>query len=102
MLRIWLLSLCPLLVAMVAAPVAHVASRSGQHDGSNVYVVIDTDSDLSAALTAAGARDIGPQTAPFARLMYAEPVAHAKLIASGFWVIPASALAALCGLPTTV
>lgn len=99
MMRFLLLTLCPLAFALVAAPAALLANQTGQPDRANIYVLIDTPnlSDFANA-TIADVSDIGPVRARFARMIYADPSAHHQLIESGYWVIPASALAALCGI----
>ena len=92
--------MCPLVFASVAAPAALLAGQAGQRDAANIYVMIGTPrlEGVREIIASSYLREIGPERAPFARMIYADPVTHTQLIRRGFWIIPASTLAALCGL----
>ncbi|WP_299619330.1 hypothetical protein [uncultured Tateyamaria sp.] len=95
---IWLsIALC---AAVFVGPVALLASQSGRADPADLYFVVGVGvPGLSdAALTDAGARNIGPAHGAMARMIHAPKTAHARLVQGGFVMVPAGALAAICGI----
>ena len=100
--RFSVVAFCPLLAALVAAPAAYLAGSVGVRDVANIYVIIENPLRPSDALTTIGVWEIGPEKALFARMFFADPNAHAHLVALGYWILPASSFAALCGTPAPV
>ncbi|MEM7521381.1 MAG: hypothetical protein AAF307_10120 [Pseudomonadota bacterium] len=45
-----------------------------------------------------GLQEIGLTRAPLARLIWADAHTHDTLLEEGYWIVPASTLAALCGI----
>ncbi len=88
----------PVLLALLAGPVGFAASQASRPDPSNLYLVIGARQTLDTALNRASVREVGPSRAPFARLVQMPPGFHAWLVNGGYLVLPASALAELCGI----
>ena len=88
------------LLAMTIGPVTFAMAQSGRPDGADIYLVLEprASAGLTRDLARVGAREIGPLRAPFARLITAVPTGHADLQNSGYLIMPASALALLCGI----
>jgi len=88
------------LLAMTIGPVTFAVAQSGRPDDADIYLVFETRGAhrLTRDLAGIGAKEIGPVRAPFARMITAVPTGHAHLIKSGYIVMPASALALICGI----
>lgn len=97
----WITSL--FLLAFSAGPVAFLAHQSGRADATDLYLVFSTVSKTASSpnLTRHGAREIGPLRGWLTQMVYAPPSAHASLLKAGFYVLPAGAIAALCGIEPT-
>ena len=88
-------------LALSVGPVALLASTAGKADPADLYLVIDAGPALPAGhMAALGARDIGPTRGVLARMLHAPPAARRRLLDAGYILLPAGALAALCGIGT--
>jgi hypothetical protein len=92
-----------LLLALVAGPLSHVSAQAGAADPGDVYLVVSLGgrADLSSSVDTSGSRPLGPTEGLLGRFVIAPPDAHASLKKAGFLVLPASTLAAICGLSGT-
>ena len=72
----------------------------GQLDNSNIYLVLafKFDGEDAAYFDALGLQEIGPERAMLSRMFLADTDAHTTLVRSGYLVVPASAIAAICGV----
>lgn len=87
-------------MALVSGPVAFIASQSNTPDPLNLYLVVGVQDAMDADLRRLGVVEASPYRAPFARLVQASPAIHPKLVALGYWTLPAGALAAICNTET--
>lgn len=89
-------------LALCAGPAAVLSAKAGVADASDIYVVLGMRgrSEVTTALAALGVEEISLSGAPFGRLVIALPDQHSSLNDAGYLVLPASALAGLCGLET--
>ena len=89
-------------LSVLAGPMAFFVSQIGDADPADIYIVVDGGgSSLSEQkLAAYGARGIGPLRGQFARMIHAPPTSRKRLLHAGFIIMPARALAELCGLVT--
>ena len=89
-------------LAFLAGPVGFALGKASETDPSNLYLVVASGSALAVVLDRPDVREIGPYRAPFGRFVTIPPDFHTWLVASGYWVFPATALSELCGIqPTT-
>ena len=88
----------PVVLPLLAGPAAMLSGTASRADASDLYVVIGTPGDLDRVTDLTGVREIGPYRTPVARMVQAPAADHARLIDMRFWVFPASALAAICGV----
>lgn len=85
-------------LALFAGPIAFIASQAGKADASHVYLIIGWGEKTQADQIASfGARHIGPNQKMLSQMVEALPEAQARLTDAGYVLLPASALAALCG-----
>ncbi len=89
-------------LSVVAGPMAFVISQVGRAAPADIYIVVDGGgSSLSQHMLAAyGASAVGPLRAQFAKMIHAPPSAREQLLHAGFIMMPAKALAAICGVVT--
>lgn len=94
---------CVTLLALAIGPLSFLASHSGRADDGDVYIVFEIGSStrLTKEISSAGAWEIGPKRPPMSRMIQASTAPHAQLKQAGYVMIPASALAALCGIELT-
>lgn len=92
------------LFGLLGSTASLAVSASGQPDPYDIYIVIATpaDADALAPPEQGRLREIGVVRAPLSRMVWADTSAHKSLVQSGFWVLPASRLAALCGVDTGI
>lgn len=85
---------------LAIGPVSVVASQLGLPDNAGIYLVFEFGSSarLTRDMSSSGAHELGPIRPPLSRMILASQTAHGQLKASGYTMIPASALAALCGV----
>lgn len=100
MTRVFAVSLFPVLLAVSAGPIGFAMQQAGRLDPSHLYLVVGHPTQTDGFLARQDTREVGPYRAPFAQLIETSPEFHAWLVAHGYVVFPASALAALCGLET--
>jgi hypothetical protein len=86
-------------LALVAGPLSLFSAQAGVSDPADVYLVVSLSrqAELSSQFDPQGLRPVGPTTGFLGRFVIAPPDAHASLTSAGYLVLPASALAALCG-----
>lgn len=98
---LWIFAL--LLLSAATGPLTFVMSQAGHRDTADVYIVLmpPSKSELSQDLSMLGGREIGPVQGMFGRMIIAPSTAHARLKKAGYTMLPASALAGLCGIETT-
>lgn len=84
--------------AFFAGPLVFVASQAGKPDPLDLYILIDAGAPSAneSHLASMGATDVGPMRGMFAKMVHAPPIAHAQIMQLGYFMLPASALAALC------
>ncbi len=94
---LWQTSLlaAPIAVALLAGPAAFAVTNLNQPDGSDIYLVLGerTDSDADNLL-----KEIGPRNSWLARMIHAPPDIHRQLVSLGYWTLPASRIAGICGV----
>ncbi|AEI95250.1 hypothetical protein RLO149_c033060 [Roseobacter litoralis Och 149] len=85
---------------LAVGPLSVVASQSGLPDKAGVYLVFEfgSSASLTRDMSSSGAQELGPIRPPLSRMILASQTAHDQLQTSGYTMIPASALAALCGI----
>lgn len=83
-------------------PVAFVAAKANTPDPMALYLVFDLNRhDLANPLLASlGAVEVGPEQAKRARMVHAPPDVRTRLLDAGYLMLPAGALAAICGFDT--
>ncbi|MEP2642420.1 hypothetical protein [Roseobacter sp.] len=93
---------CAFAFTFLVGPVAFIASQSGQQDAADLYVVVEVGAQplSQETLVVFGARDVGPVRSVLAKMILAPPAARERLLDAGYILLPASALAALCGIET--
>ncbi len=86
---------------VVAGPVMALATAP-RADGDVMLVIVPPWLDSGAMVSALGGRVIGPERAPFGVLIQSDhpDLAHTAQAAGAWWVVPADALAAICGVKT--
>jgi hypothetical protein len=89
-------------LTLIVGPLAFVASQAGQSDGADLYIILDGGgSSLSQhGLNSYGARGVGPLRGKLAKMIHAPPSSRAQLLQAGYVMLPASTLAAICGINT--
>ncbi|MEO0502244.1 MAG: hypothetical protein AAFZ14_02880 [Pseudomonadota bacterium] len=86
-------------LALSVGPLALLASTAGKADPADLYLVIDVGPVLPARQVAAlGGRDVGPTRGALARMVHAPPAVRQQLLDAGHFLLPAGALAAICGV----
>lgn len=86
--------------ATSAGPLSVASSGVSRPDDANLSLIVGSNPALDRLLAHSEALEIGPYRAPFARLVSTSPDFHSSLVARGYWVFPATSLAALCGIQT--
>ena len=83
----------------IAGPVMALATAP-RADGDVMLVIVPPWQDSGALLSALGGRPIGPERALFGILVQSDQpdLAHTAQAAGAWWVVPANALAAICGV----
>lgn len=96
---LWLCS--PILLAALSGPASIVLSQAGQRDEGGVYLVLDFGAKerLANDLSRYGARAIGPTAPLFSRMITVSENGWEALHKSGYILLPATSLAAICGVP---
>ena len=94
-----LLIAAALILACLAGPMAVFLSSTGERDSSNIYVFLQASGD--SALTQLGLREVSPYRTFFARIVFIPPDLHLRLVESGYVILPAGALAEICGAVET-
>lgn len=105
MVRSILLFVAITVVTVLSGPLALLMSQVGQPDPEGFYLVLTLpsyDAWLDAHLSAAGAREVSPTRAIFARMILVTEVGHTQLSEMGVVLLPASRVAALCGVTPTL
>lgn len=82
----------------VSGPMGFALSSHGNVDDAGLYLVVGTAPMLDRILVEPGIQEIGPYRAPFARIVHTSQDFHPSLVADGYWTIPATRLAELCGV----
>ena len=83
-------------------PIALVASQAGRADRTDLYFLLDIGAaSLSRQqLTTYGAGGVGPLRGKLAQMIHAPPASRQRLRDAGYLLMPAGALAAICGIDT--
>ncbi|MEP3510115.1 MAG: hypothetical protein ABJN38_00015 [Lentilitoribacter sp.] len=91
---------CVLSLSLAIGPTSFIFSQAGQADDSDIYIVLglSVESALEKRFSDLSVREIGPVQPLLARLIVAPPTGYEQLKSAGYTLIPASALAALCGI----
>lgn len=94
----WLIG--AMIFTLVIGPASFVMSQSGRADVSDIYIILDFGSakTLTQQISAFGGTEIGPTRPPLSRMILAPAAVHARLRTAGHILIPAGALAFLCGI----
>ena len=98
---LWI-SLALMLSASVSIVTAVLGSL-GTRDEAQIYLVVDLgfDGQDDKFLAGLGVTEIGLKRAPVARMIFADEHSHMSLVESGYWLMPAGMIAALCGIQRT-
>lgn len=101
MIRCMLWLCLPILLAALSGPASFVLSQAGQRDKGGVYLVLDFSAQerLADDLSLYGARAIGPTIPLFSRMITVSENGWEALRKSGYILLPATALATICGVP---
>ena len=95
--RLDLLLVAPVVLAVLAGPVALIASQTNEPAG-DIYLLVTRDPAIAGhRLESFGVRALGPETAAFGLFVTAEDEAVQAASDAGYWLIPAAKLAAICG-----
>jgi len=89
-------------VTLLVGPFAFFTSQIGRPDPGDLYVIVDIggkDGTTRAAI-ASGAAIVGPTRAPLATMIHAPQPVWARLSQAGYLLLPAGAVAAICGIDT--
>ena len=84
--------------AAVLGPLSVTISTVSKSDPSNLYLVVGSQRTFDSVLSKPNAREIGPERAHFATFLYAPSDLHQSLVQQGYWIFPATSLAAICGI----
>lgn len=95
---IWISSF--VIVSVFATLLPGMLGRLGHQDPSDVYLVLTFGVAATEAALFAGTnvKPLGPFDTPFSQFVQADLSVHSGLVEDGFWVIPGSFLAELCGV----
>lgn len=96
----WILAAACL--TLVVGPLMLVTAQAGQTDRADLYIIVDGGgSSLSQhELIAYGASGVGPLSGRLAQMIHAPPASRTRLLQAGYIMLPAAALAAICGINT--
>lgn len=86
-------------LAISAGPITYVLSQAGRGDPNALYLILDMRGQsrgLERSIRL-GARAVGPESGILASMIQATPDIRDRLTREGFIILPAGALAALCG-----
>lgn len=91
-------------ILTVLSPLGLLASHAGQADSANLYIIVDGGgaSLTPHRLTSYGARGVGPLRGRLAKMIHAPPASQKQLLQAGYIMVPASALAEICGISTDI
>ncbi|SMX25418.1 hypothetical protein [Boseongicola aestuarii] len=94
----WYLAIACL--TLLVSPLAIVSSQAGQADPADLYIIVDGGgSSLSQRnLISYGASEVGPFRGLLAKMIHAPPSSRTLLLQAGYVMVPASTLAAICGI----
>ncbi|MFK7837359.1 MAG: hypothetical protein AB8B60_14170 [Sulfitobacter sp.] len=86
--------------SLLVGPLAFLGTQAGEPDPSDLYLVLGIWSEQEADMHLAsfGAQAVGPENGVFSQLIVVEPDMHQKVKTAGYVLLPASAIAALCGI----
>ena len=88
----------PLMLAGLAAPIGFGATDLSRPDPSGLYLLLGRGSVLNHAVETHRLHEVGPVRAPLARMILVSSGGHSELSRWGYWLVPASRLAAPCGI----
>jgi hypothetical protein len=66
-------------------------------DPGDLYLVFGSDQMLRTLPDHPGVREIGPYSTRFARMVVLTTEFHGSLVERGYWILPATAFAEICG-----
>jgi len=87
-----------LLFATLAGPLAFAVGNASKPDAADIYLLLGLPKHVRTASILPGVREIGPYRAPLAIMLEIPPDLHARLVNSGYWILPTGRLAELCGV----
>jgi hypothetical protein len=83
------------LFAVLAGPLAFVATKANTADPADLYLVVNIERQTMFA--SIGASKVGPVESRLAQMIHAPPDARTQLIEAGYVMLPAGAFAGICG-----
>lgn len=90
------------LLTVFVGPLSLFASHAGRADPADLYIIVDGGGPTLSqhTLIAYGASNVGPQRGTLAKMIHAPPTSREQLMQAGYIMLPASTVAAICGIST--